>query len=164
MVVVILVLELAAFLFLILTAVPTFKWFRTRQAGLAEWNARALTLPWRDRLALHWANMRGSTVEPRLAPLAVQRGRALLQVHTRMEQDSDWRRSRNLVRIFVALYVARSVGRAIRDGGTLAWLVLGLSLLLGGLVLADPVFIRRTARRIEQSIALNQAVVEESRE
>lgn len=157
-------LEFATFVVLILAAVPSFKWLRTRHVALAEWNAKALTLPWRDRIALRWATMRGRAAEPRLAPLAVQRGRAMLRVHAQMERDSDWRRSRTLVRVFIALYVARSVARAMRDGGAFAWLVLGLSLLLAGLFLLDPVFVRRATRKLEQSIALNQAVTQKSPE
>lgn len=53
-------------------------------SGVDRWRATASGLPWRDRWVLFWANSRGRAVPPRLAPLAVQRGEAMLAMTERM--------------------------------------------------------------------------------
>ena len=58
------------------------RWFAG--SGLAQWNATASTLPWRDRWTLYRVNSRGREAPARLAALAVMRGQSAIAVTERM--------------------------------------------------------------------------------
>lgn len=144
------------------------RWYS--DTGLPEWRRKAAQLPWRDRYLLYRANVDGRPVERRLAALAVERGRVMLRVQTRThERGSDWRRMRIIMVLVTGLNVVLFFVLATRPTGgryawLFAWLMLGMWLLLLGLSAAEPALTRRVRRKIERSVALNQAVVDESQD
>lgn len=165
------VLVLAPVVLVLLIFLVVIRFLKGRQqrwysgTGLAEWNEKASTLPWRDRLALHRANTRGRAVERRLAPLAVERGMVMLRVQACMrERGSPWWWFRIVMIVVVVGNVVLAVRRLGSGGGWFDWLMLTLWVLYLGLLAAEPAVRHRTGRKIERSIALNQAVTEESRE
>lgn len=145
-----------------------YKWEMPRQrrwysgTGLPEWRKQAAQLPWRDRYALSRANSRGRAVEPRLAPLAVERGTVTLRAIARMQEPgSGWRRLRTLLSVIYGVNLVVSVLLAWKSEGAFHWLMVGLWLVLIVLWATHPLFLRRGTRRIAESVRVNQAVLEE---
>lgn len=129
--------------------------------GLAEWQATAQRLPWRDRIRLERANSRGRAATPELADLAVQRGRAMCAMielaQTRLRMRRVFFALAGLMMLLVLFNVLLLM---TGDGSAGVWLSLGLGIALAVLYAAMPAVQRRQLRKFRRSVELNEALLE----
>lgn len=128
--------------------------------GVDRWRTTASGLPWRDRWVLFWANSLGRAAPPHLAPLAVQRGEAVLAMTERMlAKGSRVRRFWWAVGIVWAVLLVLAAARLVAgDRGTDAWIMLAADLvgLLTVVAAIGPVQVWQ-ARLIRRSIDANRS-------
>jgi hypothetical protein len=126
--------------------------------GLAEWQATAQRLSWRDRMRLERANSRGRAASPELAAMAVQRGRTMVAIVEHAQTKPVMRR---LHPALAALLAILSATRLLTgDTSWSAWLGVVASTVLAAMYAAMPILQRRQLRKFRQSVELNEALLE----
>ena len=131
------------------------RWFAG--TGLAQWEAAASTLPWRDRWTLYRVNSRGREAPARLARLAVQRANVTIAVTERMIERTSgvnkiWPIMAGLG-VFMVAFAASRVAADSHDAS--AWLLLGIWVPLTALYAGIGRMQRRQLSLLRRSVRLN---------
>ena len=132
------------------------RWFAG--TGLAQWEAAASNLPWRDRWTLYRVNSRGREAPTRLAHLAVQRANVTIAVTERMiDRTSGINKMWPIMAGLGVFMVASSASRIVADShDSSAWLLLGIWVPLTALYAGMGRLQRRQFRLLRRSVRLNR--------
>ena len=133
------------------------RWFAG--TGLAEWQATAQRLSWRDRMRLERANSRGRAASPELAALAVQRGRTMVAIVEHWQTMPVMRRT--FPAFAAVLLVILSAARLLTgDTSRSAWSSVVGWTVMAATYAAMPSLQRRQLRKFRRSVELNEALLE----